>query len=192
MRTTLGLEDEIGQRVFSLKSVRMEGKLEGLLLTMQVSQRYRNDTDDTIEASYTFPAGWGANLLGFSVTLNGKQMQAIALAKRQAEENYEKAISDGDTPVMLEKSPLGLYTANLGNIKPNEETVIDIEYAQLLRFEKGRIRITVPTVLALWRRKKTRPHRPAPKRPSRCLSGIPIHRAPRHLGRYCIRQRHMP
>jgi Ca-activated chloride channel family protein len=147
MRTTLGLEDEIGQRVFSLKSVRMEGKLEGLLLTMQVSQRYRNDTDDTIEASYTFPAGWGANLLGFSVTLNGKQLQAIALAKKKAEENYEKAITDGDTPVMLEKSPLGLYTANLGNIKPNEEAVIDIEYAQLLRFEKGRVRITVPTVI---------------------------------------------
>jgi Ca-activated chloride channel family protein len=48
---------------------------------------------------------------------------------------------------MLEKSPLGLYTANLGNLKPNEEAVIDIEYAQLLRFEKGRIRITVPTVI---------------------------------------------
>jgi len=146
MRTTLGLEDDLGQSV-SLKSVRMEGKLEGLLLTMQVSQRYRNDTDDTIEATYTFPAGWGANLLGFSFTLNGKQMQAIALAKKKAEENYEKAITDGDTPVMLEKSPLGLYTANLGNIKPNEEAVIDIEYAQLLRFEKGRVRITVPTVI---------------------------------------------
>lgn len=146
MRTTLGLEDEIGQSV-SLKSVRMEGKLEGLLLSMQVSQCYRNDTDETIEATYTFPAGWGANLLGFSVTLNGKKMQAIALAKKKAEENYEKAITDGDTPVMLEKSPLGLYTANLGNLKPNEEAVIDIEYAQLLRFEKGRIRITVPTVI---------------------------------------------
>jgi Ca-activated chloride channel family protein len=146
MRTTLGLEDDLGQSV-SLKSVRMEGKLEGLLLTMQVSQRYRNDTDETIEATYTFPAGWGANLLGFSVTLNGKQLQAIALAKKKAEENYEKAITDGDTPVMLEKSPLGLYTANLGNLKPNEEAVIDIEYAQLLRFEKGRVRITVPTVI---------------------------------------------
>ena len=33
MRTTLGLEDEIGQSV-SLKSVRMEGKLEGLLAQM--------------------------------------------------------------------------------------------------------------------------------------------------------------
>ena len=146
MQTSSGLENEFGQSV-SLKSVRMQGQLEGLLLTMQVSQRYRNDSEDTIEATYTFPAGWGANLLGFSVTLNGKQLQAIALAKKKAEENYEKAITDGDTPVMLEKSPLGLYTANLGNLKPQEEAVIDIEYAQLLRFEKGRVRITVPTVI---------------------------------------------
>ena len=125
MKSNIGLENEFGGSV-SLNSVHIEGKLEGLLLTMQVSQCYRNDNDETIEATYTFPAGWGANLLGFSVTLNGKQMQAIALAKKKAEENYEKAITDGDTPVMLEKSPLGLYTANLGNLKPNEEVVIDI------------------------------------------------------------------
>ena len=87
MKTNIGLENELGDGV-SLRSLHMEGKLEGLLLTMLLSQRYRNDTDDTIEATYTFPAGWGANLLGFSVTLNGKKMQAIALAKKKAEENY--------------------------------------------------------------------------------------------------------
>jgi Ca-activated chloride channel homolog len=146
MKTKSGLENEYGQNV-SLKSVHLEGKLEGLLLTMLVKQRYLNDSDETIEASYTFPAGWGANLMGFSVELNGKRMQSVALAKKKAEKRYEEAIESGDTPVMLEKSPLGLYTANLGNLKPSEEAVIIIEYAQLLRFEKGRVRITVPTVI---------------------------------------------
>jgi Ca-activated chloride channel family protein len=146
MKTKTGLENEYGQNV-SLKSVHLEGKLEGLLLTMLVKQRYLNDSEDTIEASYTFPAGWGANLMGFSVELNGKRMQAVALAKKKAEKKYEEAIDSGDTPVMLEKSQLGLYTANLGNLKPGEEAVIIIEYAQLLRFEKGRVRITVPTVI---------------------------------------------
>ncbi len=146
MKTKTGLENEYGQNV-SLKSVHLEGKLEGLLLTMLVKQRYLNDSEDTIEASYTFPAGWGANLMGFSVELNGKRMQAVALAKKKAEKKYEEAIDSGDTPVMLEKSPLGLYTANLGNLKPCEEAVIIIEYGQLLRFEKGRVRITVPTVI---------------------------------------------
>ena len=146
MKTKSGLENEYGQSV-SLKSIHLEGKLEGLLLTMLVKQRYLNDSDETIEASYTFPAGWGANLMGFSVELNGKRMQAVALAKKKAEKKYEEAIESGDTPVMLEKSPLGLYTANLGNLKPGEEAVITIEYAQLLRFEKDRVRITVPTVI---------------------------------------------
>jgi Ca-activated chloride channel family protein len=146
MKTKTGLENEYGQNV-SLKSVHLEGKLEGLLLTMLVKQRYLNDSEETIEASYTFPAGWGSNLMGFSVELNGKRMQAVALAKKNAEKKYEKAIESGDTPVMLEKSPLGLYTANLGNLKPGEEAVIIIEYAQLLRFENGRVRITVPTVI---------------------------------------------
>lgn len=127
MKTKTGLENEYGQNV-SLKSVHLEGKLKGLLLTMLVKQRYLNDSEDTIEASYTFPAGWGANLMGFSVELNGKRMQAVALAKKKAEKKYEEAIDSGDTPVMLEKSPLGLYTANLGNLKPGEEAVIIIEY----------------------------------------------------------------
>lgn len=147
MKTISGLENEYGQKA-SLQSVHLQGKLEGLLLTMLVMQRYRNDSDETIEASYTFPAGWGANLMGFSVEINGKRMQSVALAKKNAEKKYEEAIESGDTPVMLEKSPLGLYTANLGNLKPGEDAVIFIEYAQLLRFEKGRVRITVPTVIS--------------------------------------------
>ncbi len=117
MSNNSGLGNQYGENV-SLLSVHLEGRLEGLLLTMLVKQRYVNDSDDTIEASYTFPAGWGVNLMGFSVELNGKRMQAVALPKKKAEKKYEDAIEDGDTPVMLGKSQLGLYTANLGNLKP--------------------------------------------------------------------------
>jgi Ca-activated chloride channel family protein len=52
-----------------------------------------------------------------------------------------------DTPIMVERSARGLYTANLGNLKPGEDAVIEIEYAQLMRFEQGQIRITVPTTV---------------------------------------------
>jgi Ca-activated chloride channel homolog len=146
MNTYTGLKNDMGQSV-ALKSVHLDGRLDGLLLSMKIRQSYFNDSDETIEASYTFPAGWGSNLLSFSVELNGKRMQAIALEKQKAEKDYEKAIEDGDTPVMIEKSPLGLYTANLGNLKAGESAVIEIEFAQLLRFESGRLRITVPTVI---------------------------------------------
>lgn len=69
------------------------------------------------------------------------------MEKKQATERYEEAISKGDSPIMVERSARGLYTANLGNLKPGEDAVIEIDYAQLLRFEQDQIRITVPTTV---------------------------------------------
>jgi len=131
----------------SLKSVHVDGRLDGLMLHVKVRQSYRNEADHNIEAVYTFPLAWGATLLGMSVELNGKRMQARVLEKKEATEEYEKAIDGGDTPVMVEKSASGLYTANLGNLKPDEDALIEIEYAQLLRFEQGRIRLLIPTTV---------------------------------------------
>lgn len=147
MKKTVGLEDKFGRRV-SLKSVHVQGSINGLVLSMKTEQKYVNESGQTIEASYTFPAGWGTQLMRFSVTLNGKKLQAVALSKRNAEKKYEDAIEQGDTAVMLEKSPLGLYTASIGNLKSGEEALIELEYVQLLRFEQGRVRVTIPTVIA--------------------------------------------
>lgn len=49
---------------------------------------------------------------------------------------------------MVERSDSGLYTANLGNLQVGESAVIEIQYAQLLRFEQGQVRLTVPTTVA--------------------------------------------
>lgn len=146
MSQHIGIEDQYGHSV-ALQSVHLEGRLEGLLLTMKLRQTYRNDKRENLEVTYTFPAGWGSHLLSFSVELGDQKLKAQALPKKTAEAEYEQAISSGDTPVMLEKSPHGLYTANIGNLKPEEIAVVELEYAQLLRFEHGRLRITVPTVI---------------------------------------------
>ena len=132
----------------ALKSVHLKGNLEGLLLNMKVQQRYRNDTGKNLETVYTFPLAWGATLLGLNVDIAGKRLLATVIEKNKATEKFEKAIDDGDTPVMVEKSASGLYTANLGNLKNKEEVTIEIEYAQLLRFEQGQVRICIPTVIA--------------------------------------------
>ncbi len=134
--------------VVSLKSVHIDGRLDGLMLSVKVRQSYRNDSGKNLETVYTFPLAWGAVLLGMNVELNGKRMQAAVVAKKQATEKYEKAIDEGNTPVMVEKSAGGLYTANLGNLMAGEEAVIEIEYVQLLHFEQDRIRLTIPTTIA--------------------------------------------
>jgi len=99
----------------ALKSVHLSGNLEGLMLSMKVQQRYSNNTGKNLETVYTFPLAWGATLLGLNVEIAGKRLQATVIEKKNAIQEYEKAIDDGDTPVMVEQSASGLYTANLGH-----------------------------------------------------------------------------
>ena len=92
--------------------------------------------------------GWGATFMDLTVEIGGKRLTGVITEKKEAEEQYEKAISEGDAPIMLEKNSDGLYTVNLGNLKPGEEAVIEYSYSQLLRFEEGHVRLSLPTTIA--------------------------------------------
>ena len=137
-----------GGEEVAMKSVHVHGKLDGLLLRMKTRQTYTNQTEDNLETVYTFPLAWGATLLNLAVELNGKRLNGTVIEKKQAVKKYEKAIDNGDTPIMVERSGRGLYAANLGNLLPGETAVIEIEYAQLLNFEADRIRLSIPTTIA--------------------------------------------
>jgi Ca-activated chloride channel family protein len=141
------LKSVTGERI-ALQSVHVEGQLDGLLLSTTIRQEYHNDTGKNLEIVYTFPLGWGTTLLGMDVDFGGKRLQGVVIERKEAEEKYEEALDKGDTPVLVQQSAPGLYTANLGNIKADESIAVEIRCAQLLRFEQGRIRLKIPTVIA--------------------------------------------
>ena len=143
----VGLSTDDGEQM-ALQSVSAKGKVQGLLLEMTIRQQYKNTTKKTLETIYTFPMGWGATFMDLSVEIGGKRLSGVVTEKKEAEEQYEKAISKGDAPIMLEKNSDGLYTVNLGSLKPKEEAVIEYTYSQLLRFEEGHVRLTLPTTIA--------------------------------------------
>ena len=143
----VGLSTDDGEQM-ALQSVSAKGKVQGLLLEMTIRQQYKNTSKKTLETVYTFPMGWGATFMDLSVEMGGKRLSGVVTEKKDAEEQYEKAISKGDAPIMLEKNSDGLYTVNLGSLKPKEEAVIEYTYSQLLRFEEGHVRLTLPTTIA--------------------------------------------
>jgi len=132
----------------ALKSVRVDGQLNGLLLNLKARQHYENLSSDNLEVVYTIPLPWGATLLGLNAEVGDRHLHGAVFEKQIATERYEKAVEDGDMPIMVERSKSGLYTANLGNLKPGESAIIEVEFAQLLRFEQGQVRITLPTTVA--------------------------------------------
>ncbi len=149
-----------GQRSFSLKcnsedmpapvltAVQAAGRIDGVLFELALRQTYRNTGAKNLEVVYTFPLPDESVLLGFAAELNGARRVGTITAKHQAEREYEQALSEGDAPVMLEALGSGLYTANVGNLKPGDEMVLEVRFAQCLRFEQGRLRLAIPSTIA--------------------------------------------
>ena len=133
-----------------------DGRYWALASGLTVGQQYRKHTRCKLEAVYTFPLSWGSTFLGMSVEIAGNRLNGTVLNTDIANKSYEASIDDGDTPVMVEKAGMDLYTANLRNLKPGEEAVIELQYAQLLKFEQGRIRLTDHHCPAIWRRARDR------------------------------------
>ncbi|MCF0253873.1 MAG: VWA domain-containing protein, partial [Duodenibacillus sp.] len=130
-----------------LKRVRWSAAACGPVLRYSSVQSYENAGEDDVEISYTFPQPRGKSvILKFAAVVNGVRREARAMPKRQAEERYEEAVGEGDSPVMLEIED-GLCTASLGNLRPGEKAEVELAYALLLEPALGTARITVPTVI---------------------------------------------
>ena len=136
------------EKTLVLQSIKATGVANGLLLDMTMRQHYQNKSKKTLEVVYTFPMAWGATFMGLQAEIGGQKLVGTVIEKTKASEQYEKAIAECDAPIMIEKNSDGIYTANLGNLKPNEDVIIEYNYTQLLKYEQGSIRITLPTVIA--------------------------------------------
>ena len=132
----------------ALKSVHFEGWTDGLLTTMSMTQHYRNDSGQKLEIIYSFTLARGAELLGMNVSLGGRLLRAVVVDRQDAQERYEETIESGNSPILVEQSMPGVYTANLGNIEPGESVSVELAYAQLPRFGESGFTLRIPCVIA--------------------------------------------
>lgn len=144
---SLGRMESIDGEMTPLKSLAIMGEVRGSLFTSRIRQVYRNEGSRDMEAVYTFPLAWGTVLLGLSAEIGGKRLEGSVVAKKDAEMSYEKSVSEGDSAILVQKSADGLFTANLGNIRPGETVAMELRCIRPLDIGKGRIRLCVPTVI---------------------------------------------
>ncbi len=131
-----------------LQRVAARGRLQGLLFELTVEQHYRNAGPTTLESVFTFPLPLRAALLGFELEIGERKLSAVAAARREASERYERAIDEGDTAALIECAGDGLHTVSVGNLLPGETAVIRYRYAELLDAHEGHVRLNVPTAIA--------------------------------------------
>jgi len=96
--------------------------------------------------------------------------------REEAFRRYDEAISAGHGSALLEQERPNVFTANVGNLLPGEETPIEIQYVEPLEADEGAIRWSLPTLVAPryapGRRTATAPDTAWQIRPNRCPTRI--------------------
>lgn len=138
----------ITNQYIPLKGMHVSAKLHDLLSEVCITHTFHNTESEPIEAVYTFPLPVDAVLLSFSVMLGDKHLFGVVQEKKQAEDNYENAICEGDAAILLLQLEVGLYSVNVGNLSGDETAIITFCYTQLHHWTNDVLRWHVPTVLA--------------------------------------------
>ena len=143
-----GMTTPVGKGKVALQSVKVAAKIENLLCEVTTKQVYSNLEKTNIEPVYTFPLPLGAVLLDLTIKTETKEFKGTVIEKSKAEDQYEDAITDGDTAIMLEQIEPGLYILNVGNLQPEETIEISITYAELFKWRDNSLKFFLPTVIA--------------------------------------------
>jgi Ca-activated chloride channel homolog len=131
-----------------LRGVEVEGEVLGAHARVRVRQRYVCVEARPIEAVYTFPLPSSATLVGFAMTCGGRRLDGVVKEREQAFRDYDDAVTSGHGAALLEQERPNVFTASVGNLLPNEETLVEIEYLERLRADEGALRWMIPTLVA--------------------------------------------
>ncbi|MDY7225793.1 VIT domain-containing protein [Hyalangium rubrum] len=131
-----------------LQGVEVTGELLGGHARVRVRQRYLNAERRPVEAVYIFPLPSDGTLTAFSMECNGRKVQGVVKEREEAFRTYDDAITAGHGAALLDQERPNVFTAQVGNLLPGEETLVEVEFLQAIQVEEGSVRWMLPTLVA--------------------------------------------
>jgi Ca-activated chloride channel homolog len=147
MQSLYGLVTSTAEPI-PLHGVKVEGDILGRAARVRVTQRFKNQETEAVEAVYRFPLPEAAAVSGFKARIDGRVITGKVEEREKAFEIYDKAIAGGHGGYLLDQERPNIFTLSVGNLKPGSEAVIEIEFVTLLDVEGSRIRFCLPTAIS--------------------------------------------
>ncbi|XP_026539990.1 von Willebrand factor A domain-containing protein 5A-like [Notechis scutatus] len=133
-----------------LKSISVDVIIRGFVADVVSELQYQNEEKNPVEATFVFPLDDEAAVYAFEGLIDGKRIEAQIREKKQAEQEYDDALSEGRQAFLLgrEENTSDIFTCNLGNLPPGGEATLKLRYVQALAVEPDdAVRFVLPAVL---------------------------------------------
>ena len=136
-----------GVDALPLKSTDVKVNISGVIADVVVTQRYKNEGTQPIEAKYIFPGSTQAAVNGLNVRVADRLVVAQIREKQQARVEYEAAKKQGQTAALLEQHRPNVFQMNVANILPGDDVQVELRYNELLVPTEGKYQFVFPTVV---------------------------------------------
>ncbi len=130
-----------------LKHTDVSGRIDGYLARVNVTQKFVNSSDTTIEAVYTFPLPENAAVDSMIMTIGDRRIKAVIKERGEARAIYEQARRDGKTAGLLEQERPNIFTQSVANILKNDTILVTISYVAELKYKGGNYVFVFPMVV---------------------------------------------
>jgi Ca-activated chloride channel family protein len=130
-----------------LKSTSAKVKIAGVIADVRISQVYKNEGKNVLEAIYVFPASTRAAVYDMKMKIGEREIFAIIQEKQQARQTYEQARNEGKTASLLEQMRPNVFQMNVANILPGDIIEVELKYTEFLVPESSIYEFVYPTVV---------------------------------------------
>jgi Ca-activated chloride channel homolog len=124
--------DDPENDLLPLKSTRAEVNIAGVIADVTVTQVYKNEGKNPIEAIYVFPASTQAAVYSLVMTIGERVIVARIEERDKARQQYEEAKNNGQSASLLEQQRPNVFTMNVANIMPGDQIRVELKYTEAL------------------------------------------------------------
>ena len=130
-----------------LKHTDVKGLICGYIATVDVTQKFHNPYDEKIEAVYVFPLPQNAAVNEFVMIIGKRRIRGIIRERKEAEEIYRQARSQGYVASLLTQERPNIFTQKVANIEPGKNIDVNIKYFNTLAYVDGWYEFVFPMVV---------------------------------------------
>lgn len=109
------------------------------------TQRFRNNEDAPLEATFEFELPKGCAVSSFSADIGDRHLTGTVKEKQRAEDDYDDALAAGHSAAMLKTKDedANTFCVQLGNVAPGTEAFVTLTYETLATLVNDKLVLTI-------------------------------------------------
>lgn len=125
----------------------LELTVQGLQAQVLVSQTFKNQTDQWVNATYVYPLAEDSAVSQLTMHVGERVITGEIQEKSKARKTFAAAKASGKKATLIEQQRPNMFRQQVANIAPGETIRVEFGYSQQVMYDAGEFRLRLPLTL---------------------------------------------